>query len=588
MVRRVVSVVCASLLLIGGCSDDTSGSDAGPPCCDSSNDGAPSDGAGDQPTPTDGLTPDGAFPSDTQARLWIHAGETSAMVYFTTGSIETGAKSYVEYGETTSYGQETTTTTEDRWAQLHRITGLTPATTYHFRAVLVTAAGEVKSADKTLTTASFTSALRVPKDVTGPPYKLDKDNQLYVLTQDISAPGTAVEVVGSGATLELDGHTVTFGASAGGQVFGIHVKSAGPAVVRNGHVKQGAAAGDYSSCVESRWRAQPTEVFGVTTEVSRPNGYPLRLFGNGQDAKIHHNHLYSTVTKIESRHYPGNDLLRVDASGPNIAVHDNLLTEGTHRGITVSGQGAAIEISYNDIRHHARFVNGYALGCAADGMKVHHNRVTSTGRGVHLTRADIELHDNFLDIKGHMTLDDMPQGSGTWTERRVELHGIKLEGAEVKGAKIHGNRMRIVQPLPDASWDYVPATPLNVACYDPDAMNEIHNNTFISLTEYSSTKHGPYGASGQWATAIYLVSMTGGAASSGKYSAYIHDNTCISNDIFVGADAAVTMTVRVEQNTFTLATTPSPTAEHQPFYKIGAALEQAIKAGGNTFQGMQP
>jgi hypothetical protein len=409
-----------------------------------------------------------------------------------------------------------------------------------------------------------------------------------VLTKQISAGGTAIEVTGDNVTLELDGHTVTFGTSSSTQVFGVHVKSAGGAVVRNGHVKQGAAAGDYSSCVESRWRKGATEIFGISTEVARPNGYPLRLFGSAQDAKIHHNHLQSTVTKIASRHYPGNDLLHVDTSGPNISISDNILSEGTHRGVNVGGSGSKIEIAYNDIRHHARFVNGYALALSAAGTRAHHNRVTSTGRGVHLTAADIALHDNHLDIKGHMTLDDMPQGSGTWTERRVELHGIKFEGSGVKRAKVYNNYMRIIQPKPDSAWDYVPATPLNIASYDPDAMNEVYNNTFIGLTEYAQAKHGPYGASGQWATAIYLVGMTKGKASPGKYSVYIHDNTCSSNDLFVGAGAAVTMTVRIEKNTFVLATTPPPTKGHTPFYGIGSALESAIKAGNNTFKGMTP
>jgi len=46
--------------------------------------------------------------------------------------------------------------------------------------------------------------------------------------------------------------------------------------------------------------------------------------------------------------------------------------------------------------------------------------------------------------------------------------------------------------------------------------------------------------------------------------------------------------VRIENNTFTLATQPPPTEGHRPFQRIGPALERVIRAGGNSFQAMQP
>jgi hypothetical protein len=210
------------------------------------------------------------------------------------------------------------------------------------------------------------------------------------------------------------------------------------------------------------------------------------------------------------------------------------------------------------------------------------------GRGAHLSGPEIHFHHNHLDIKGHMTLSDMPKGTYPFKERRVELHGIKLEGSSVTGAEIHDNFMRIIQPLPDAEWDYVPATPLNIASYEPNAMNEVYDNTFIALTEYEQTRHGPYGDSGQWAASLYLVGMDKGAAESGKHSVFVHDNEFHSNDLFVAASTEVDMTVRVEENTFTLATTPKPTSTHTPFRGLGAAFEEAIKAGKNAFVGMGP
>jgi hypothetical protein len=112
----------------------------------------------------------------------------------------------------------------------------------------------------------------------------------------------------------------------------------------------------------------------------------------------------------------------------------------------------------------------------------------------------------------------------------------------------------------------VPCTPLNLACYDPNAMNEVWNNTIIALTEYKQTRIGGYGTSGQWASAIYFVGMKNGPAEAGKYSAYVHDNKFISNHLFVSSGEPVNMTIRIEKNTFTLAQDPppAPSASHRP------------------------
>lgn len=219
----------------------------------------------------------------------------------------------------------------------------------------------------------------------------------------------------------------------------------------------------------------------------------------------------------------------------------------------------------------------------APGIEASGNRVTSTGRGMHLTRPGLDVHDNYLDIKGHATLDDMPANSRPFKLVSVELHGIKFEGSKVTGAKVHGNFVRIRQPLPAGDVRYVPATPLNVACYAPAAMNEIYDNDIVALTHYRRERFGGYGNSGQWASAIHFVGMTHGPAPAGKYSAYIHDNRFVTNHLFASSGRPVTQTVRIEKNTFTLAKDPPPTPAKTRFRRLGE-LERAVRAG-NTFAG---
>lgn len=598
---------------------------------------------------------------------WTYISETSAVIYWQLDDISNSALSYVEYGPTAELGQRTATTKEPRWAHLHRLTGLQKNTTYSYRMVSIDPAThqETRSAIRTLATATRNDVIRVPEQVPGPPFMLDKPGATYLLTQDVTADGTAFIITAPDVTLDLDGHTVTFGNNTDEQISGVLAKNEGQASICNGRIVQGARCKEYSTAVESRWRAQPTEIFGVRAEVHLKCGYPIKFLGRAANVDIHHNDLYSQVTEIESRHYPGNDLLRLDIEGGNIHVHDNILTEGCHVGLRLSGEGPNVEADHNDIRHHQQYVNGYAIAVACAGADVHHNKVTSCGRGVHLTRDGIKLHDNYLDIYGHQDLDDMPAKSRPFNHIRVELHGIKFEGAQVKNTKVYQNFMRIIQPLPrdsdgkgspedkvnsgvyvrsraasiapdrlvdptqnweqdrwkgywvkydpdlppalilgnDATslrgefksnkpaeytiymkWEYVPATPLNVACYDPNAMNEVYDNRFIALTEYQKTRHGGYADSGQWASAVYFVGMDKGPAEAGKYSIYIHDNQFVSNDLFISSYRPPNMSIRIENNRFVLGTQPPPTEGHTPFRGLGAELEKAVKAGGNIFE----
>jgi hypothetical protein len=607
-------------------------------------------------------------------RRWSYVSETSAVVYWQLGDIGEEGLSYVEYGRTRDLGRRTESTESHphpRRAHLHRLRDLKSGFVYYYRMVVFdpSSGREAKSEILTFTTHSREGVIRVPDDLSGPPFILDRAGATYLLTRDVSAPGTAFEITASDVTLDLDGHTVLFGDDTDQQVRGVWVRNEGAAVVCNGHIVQGRRSGDYSSAVASRWRPQPTEIFGISTDVHLKCAYPVKMFGATAHLRLHHNHLYSRVTEIESRHYPGNDLLRLDIDGGDIHIHDNLLTEGCHVGIRLIGKGANVEVDHNDIRHHQQYVNGYALSVSCAGSDVHHNRITSCGRGVHLTGDGIHLHDNYLDIYGHQQLSDLPQGSRPFKHQKVELHGIKLEGRGVKNCLIYGNSVRIVQKLPRASggigspddkissgvylhslsssltadrltdvtrsweadrwkgyfvryapdlppvrilgndatsllasfaygtpsaytiymqWEYVPATPLNIASYDPNAMNEIRDNTFVALSEYPVERIGTYGDSGEWASTLHLVGMDKGEAQPGNYSAYIHDNRFTSNHLFVSADRTVDMTVRVEENIFTLSSELPPLEGHRPFRNIDRPFAETIAAGANAFVGMTP
>lgn len=531
------------------------------------------------------------------ARPWTHVSQTSAVIYWHMNKLEKEANSYVEYGETTKYGNKTPSTTVPRYAHLHRITGLKANATYHYRKVMIENGKEVKSKDATFTTKTVEKAVHLPGPNQTYPITLDKPNTKYVLTKDISSPGTAVVIAAPNITLDLDGHTVTFAEESTKQVHGIKISAKGPAVVCNGFVKQGKAGGDYSSCIESSYREMPTEVFGIFTDMKNKNGNPVRFKGRTANIHVHHNHIMSHVTWLTNRHWPGNKLLWLNPKGDNISVHDNLLTEGCHLAIACAGTGKNIKIYNNDIKHHQQYVNGYAIQCGTPGMRVFHNRVTSIGRSVHFVNSDLEVHDNWLNTKGHMTLCTK-KGPERAKKLMVELHGIKLEGGGVKNGKIHHNYMKIEQPKPDAKWSWVPCTPLNIGC-GAEGMNEIYKNTFVALTHYEKTRMGGYGASGQWASSIIFVGLKGKAPSGpDKYVAWIHDNTFISNHWFItskgnsknaiesNAKTAMPFRARIEKNKFIMTDKPVKANGRRAFHRISKTLIGQIMNGGNTSEGM--
>ncbi len=600
-------------------------------------------------------------------RQWVYASETSAAIYWQLGDISAAALSQVEFGTTEQLGQSTEMTRKPRWSHLHRLAALLTDTTYYYRMVVVDTltGGRAESGILSFRTTFRPDAIRLPGDLSGPPYELDQPGAYYILTEDVSAPMDAFHLAAEDVTLDLDGHTVTFGDNTDKQVFGVRFTYRGKGTLCNGHIAQGARSGDYSCAIRSNGRPNPTEIFGITTDVHLKAAYPVNFFSQASDVQIHHNHFYSRVTELVSRHYPGNAILQMYISGGNIHIYDNLITEGCHRGIYLVNPGFNVEVDHNDIRHHQQYVNGYALKPNANS-NFHHNRVTSTGRGAHLSRENIQFHDNYFDLSGHMTLSDLPANTRPFKHRMIELHGIKLEGNRVRNCKVYDNYVRITQKLPNDSggtgppedkiengvyirsvptgssgsgliddtrnweegrwqfyflrysddfppayigqndrttliarldgpvgqdysvymkWQYVPPTPLNIASYDVAANNEVYGNTFIAITKYEDKDiwHGGYGETGNWATAIMFVSMDKGPAPQGLYSTYVHDNTFISNDLFLNSYTDVNMTVRVENNTFNLEGAPHIIERASRFRAIGTALEASVLAGGNQF-----
>ncbi len=187
---------------------------------------------------------------------WVHAGPTSAVTYWQVANF--GATSRVEYGLTDACKQVTPTTKPGLVLgipfhnQFHRLTGLQPGKTYHYQMVSIgTDGSESKGETQTFTTKPYEKAIRVPDDVKGPPYVLDKDAAVYVVTRDLVVPLAGFEITASDVTLDFDGHTLTYNnepyegpkewskRAYHGNDFGVKCSGKGRVTLRNGRIVQG-------------------------------------------------------------------------------------------------------------------------------------------------------------------------------------------------------------------------------------------------------------------------------------------------------------------------------------------------------------
>jgi hypothetical protein len=194
--------------------------------------------------------PDGAYCT------WCMASHTSAVVVWRTPN---RATSRVEYGLTEACKQSTPTTKPGRvlglpfFTHFHRITGLEPVKTYHYRTVSIgTDGSEEKGEAYTFTTAPYDdSTIPVPGDLQGPPYVLDEDGATYVLTRDLTVPLAGFEITASDVTLDFDGHTLTYNdepyegsdkwneRAYKGNDFGVKCSGKGRVTLRGGRIVQG-------------------------------------------------------------------------------------------------------------------------------------------------------------------------------------------------------------------------------------------------------------------------------------------------------------------------------------------------------------
>ena len=391
------------------------------------------------------------------------------------------------------------------------------------------------------------------------PGVLDKPGTTYVLTKDIIVKRTAFMIKGDNITLDLGGHTVTYGTEIGvDRCSGVFLRPPGRSEpfkgvpkegfgggnnfgLRNGRIVQGkqplatklnmrsgrllSAEGPTpgTSCIAVYIRAcRGLEISGITTEVNSRDTDNLYI-RDCADVHIHHNHCISSVREITNRHWPGTGVITAgDVLGP-MDIHHNVIDGGGQWGIRVHGSGGhtghLVQVHHNIIRHRSYTTNGYAIGAHAPNMRIYANVVRPVaGRGVHLTGSGIDFFNNIVDVR------EKPNPEYP----RTRAHGIKLE--QCRHTIVHHNFSQAT-----AEKGYGEASPLDIFVSSHSA-NRVFKNTIVARRKPDAGK--------LWACTVNLY----GTATDSLLK--VHDNVFKTDQMHVRTDWGGARDVEFLRNRF--------------------------------------
>jgi hypothetical protein len=396
---------------------------------------------------------------------WVNASENAAVIACESSLPATSA---VDYGEDPAYGTRTTATDRPYYVHVHTLRDLKPGTTYHYRIELVDERKKViRSQDATFTTPTRGKSIAVPAAGAAPPYRLDAAGATYVLTQDLTTPGTAIEVVGDDITLDLNGHTVRFAERAeavvdggiivhGGDKARIRYQSSGFRLF-NGAIVQGAgkaldANDDTSHFCPLVITGAGSEIAGLAIEYHGPQTWGMSLAHATGALRIHHNVLTDKGGIITNRHGSGTRSIGFVNTQPaeNAFVIDHNLIRRTRQ----NGIGSASSIHNNEIYVDSCSTNSFAIQPnSAPGIKagdLHHNRVFGTGfnaYGFGWAHESLRIHDNIVHFYGIMA-NSRWAATESWGDLSM-LEGMRVtnygKGGQVRNDLEYWNNLIVLR-----------------------------------------------------------------------------------------------------------------------------------------------
>ena len=314
------------------------------------------------------------------------------------------------------------------------------------------------------------------------PGTLTQAGATYVLSQDVSAPGTAFVIAASGITLDLGGHTVTYNAQPSGSgVYGVTIGSGSQwvnlddrgAKITNGKIVQGAGATPSSHGVYVYYtNPRNVEISYLNITVSGRDciGIEARgLYG----FSAHHNTINSSVQAITSR--TSYDGYAIRLAGNNLAVNDNTIVGG-QGGIAIGNSSTNVDVYRNDVSHKAVDTNGFGIICySPNGARIHENYVhTTDGLGIMVdyNYQNVEVYSNTVDVR----MGPKPEYGYGYTAWGMKFRTYP-EAATPGNLRVHDNTITST-----AGSGLVEATGIGIYDSHPNVNNQYYNNTITAVT----------------------------------------------------------------------------------------------------------
>lgn len=339
---------------------------------------------------------------------WEFVSQNSASIGFSTNL---PARTYIEYGTTSAYGQQTLPSDRYYFHQVLRLKNLNSGTTYHYRIVAQDQRGNiVYGMPRTITPQTIAGAKRIPQDVSaGPPYIISSPGY-YLLTQDIDADGTGIEIRTNGVTIDLNGHTITYNnvnknINGGWDTyltqahFGIAIRYSDNINIHNGIIQQGIAQSNGDADLAFGFNP----IMGDSSGDVEISGVEL-IYGGSQvlglllqwvnPAEVHHNIFTDRGFEVLNRHGQGVPAMYT-AQNNNIHSYNNLVRRTRQGGL----KGDVIHD--NEIHLDSFATNSYGTSWDSN-LEVYNNKIYGTG--YHAVAipwgANNDYHNNFIQMHG--------------------------------------------------------------------------------------------------------------------------------------------------------------------------------------------
>jgi hypothetical protein len=255
----------------------------------------------------------------------------------------------------------------------------------------------------------------------------------YVLARDVSSSATCFSIQADNITLDLNGHTVTYGTgspkTAAYGVLGIAcwdtsltngVANGNPCggnfnrlTVLKGKILQAAGVAAHSDAIHlGQGGGNYLEVYDVEFLVQGDAAIPIFTTFSGAGARIYRNIIHNDVRSIPNRHQLQGMSVKFDNSQklpPGQSVHDNQILGGAQGGIFLVTAGAT---AYgNKISQNSHYSNDFAIYIWGSNQEVFKNEINAvSGRGLQIAGGAIgidgdgkggahsRVHDNRIQV----------------------------------------------------------------------------------------------------------------------------------------------------------------------------------------------